>query len=194
LRRAAHNRSREKTVKIKKQLGAIGFLLVISAQATIAQSLSNPAAGYSNTIGVAINRGFSLDNPETSWGVEVDYSRVILDNWVFSFTFSYNRERDDADTGGPTFTNTLAPTMALGYIISSRFVVGIGLGKGLFDDANESKKLKYNPDGPWTLGLVGVYTLYRSGQHGIDASFGIERGLTKPETEISFELSYSLSF
>ncbi|MGB5894047.1 MAG: hypothetical protein WBG58_07700, partial [Ignavibacteriaceae bacterium] len=69
-----------------------------------------------------------------------------------------------------------------------------GLGRGMFDDDNEEKKIKYNPDGGWTIGLIGVYTFYQSNQHSFDISAGIERGLGKPETDLSIDIGYGFNF
>ena len=72
--------------------------------------------------------------------------------------------------------------------------MGIGLGKGLFDDDNDDEKMKFNKNGGWTIGLIGVYSFYQKGPHSFDVSGGIERGLTTPETDLTLELGYGFSF
>ncbi len=60
------------------------------------------------------------------------------------------------------------------------FAMGIGIGKGFFDDNNEEKQMKFNKNGSWTMGLIGVYTFCQKGQHGFGISTGIEQGIGKP--------------
>jgi len=158
-----------------------------------AQGISQPVAGYKNTFGAAVSGGVFLDKQATFWGAAVDYSRVVFDNWIINVSFSYDQEHEDLDDGSYAITNTFTPSFAFGYAISSNIAAGIGLGKGMFDDDNEEKKIKYNPDGGWTLGLIGVYTFYQSGQHSFDVSAGVERGLTNPETDLTVELGYGFS-
>ncbi len=113
----------------------------------------------------------------------IDYPGVVFDNWIVNVSFSYDQEHEDLDNSSYSVTNTFTPSIAIGYAISNNIAAGIGLGKGLFDDSNEEKNIEYNPDGGWTIGLIGVYTFYQSNQHSFDISGGIERGLNNPETD-----------
>lgn len=158
------------------------------------QNLSIPSEGYTNTFGTAVSGGVFLDKQATFWGAAIDYSRVVFDNWIINVSFSYDQEHEDLDDGNYAVTNTFTPSVAVGYSISSSIAAGIGLGKGLYDDDNEGKTITYNPDGGWTIGLIGVYTFYQSKQHSFDVSAGIERGLTNPETDLTVELGYGFSF
>ena len=169
-------------------------MIVLLSTEIFAQKLSMPATGYLNTFGTAVSGGFFFDKKATFWGTAVDYSRVVFDNWIINVSISYDQEHEDLDDGGYKVTNTFTPSVAVGYSVSSNIAAGIGLGKGLFDDDNEGKKIKYNPDGGWTIGLIGVYTFYQSKQHSFDISFGLERGLANPETDLSIDIGYGFSF
>jgi len=170
------------------------IVMILLTTEIIGQSLSKPVAGNTNTFGSAISGGFFFDKKATFWGVAVDYSRVVFNNWIINVSFSYDQEHEDLDDGGYSVTNTFTPSIAIGYAISNNIAAGIGLGKGMFDDDNKEKKIKYNPDGGWTIGLIGVYTFYQSNQHSFDISFGLERGLGKPETDLSIDIGYGFSF
>jgi hypothetical protein len=100
-----------------------------------------------NTFGGAVSGGVFLDKKATFWGAAVDYSRVVFDYWIINISFSYDQEHEETDSGGNSITNTFTPSFAFGYSITSVFAAGIGIGKGLFDDGNDEKKMKYNPDG-----------------------------------------------
>ncbi len=169
-------------------------MMILLTTEIFGQSLSMPVGGYLNTFGSAVSGGVFLDKKATFWGAAVDYSRVVFDNWIINVSFSYDQEHEDLDDGGYSVTNTFSPSVAIGYAISNNIAAGIGLGKGMFDDDNEGKKIKFNPDGGWTIGLIGVYTFYQSEQHSFDVSGGIERGLTNPETDLTVELGYGFSF
>jgi len=169
-------------------------MIILLTGEIVGQRLSKPVEGYLNTFGAAVSGGVFLDKDATFWGTAVDYSRVVFDNWIINLSISYDQEHEDLDDGGYSVTNTFTPSFALGYAISSSVAAGIGIGKGLFDDGNEEKNIKYNPDGGWTIGLIGVYTFYQSKQHSFDISGGIERGLNKPETDLTVEIGYGFSF
>jgi len=44
------------------------------------------------------------------------------------------------------------------------------------------------------IGLFSEYNIYYSDHNSFDISGGIERGLNKPETDITIELGYGFSF
>jgi hypothetical protein len=169
-------------------------MMILLTTEIFGQSLSKPVEGYLNTFGAAASGGVFLDKQATFWGAAVDYSRVVFDNWIINVSFSYDQEHEDLDDGNYKITNTFTPSIAIGYAISNNIAAGIGLGKGLFDDDNEEKKIEYNSDGGWTIGLIGVYTFYQSHQHSFDVSGGIERGLSNPETDLTIELGYGFNF
>lgn len=168
-------------------------MILLSAE-IFAQKLSMPSTGYMNTFGAAVSGGVFLDKNATFWGAAVDYSRVVFDNWIINLSISYDQEHEDLDNGGNQVTNTFTPSFAIGYSITSVFAAGIGIGKGLFDDGNDENNIKYNPEGGWTIGLIGVYTFYQFNHSSFDISGGIERGLKNPETDITIELGYGYSF
>ncbi len=181
-------------LRIKILVKLLVILIIFLTTEIAAQGFSQPVAGYKNTFGTAVSGGFFFDKKATFWGAAVDYSRVIFDNWIINVSFSFDQEHEDLDDGSYAVTNTFSPSLAVGYSIASNIAAGIGLGKGMFDDDNEGKKIKYNPDGGWTIGLIGVYTFYQSKQHSFDISFGLERGLGNPETDLSIDIGYGFSF
>jgi len=107
---------------------------------------------------------------------------------------AYDQEISKSTTNENTIVNTLTPSLAFGYVISSKFAMGIGAGKGLFDDDNETGDLKFNKNGSWTLGLIGVYTFYQKGRHGFDISAGLEQGIGNADLDFTLELGYGYSF
>ena len=158
------------------------------------QSLNMPAEGYSNTFGTAVSGGVFLDKDAVFWGFAVDYSKVIKENWIINISFGYDKEFSKKKDQEESVVNTLTPSLAIGYALNRRIAMGLGLGKGIFDDDNDDKHFQFNKNGGWTIGLIGVYSFYQKGPHSFDISGGIERGLSSPETDLTLEFGYGYSF
>ena len=71
---------------------------------------------------------------------------------------------------------------------------GVFLDKEAVFDDSSTGKMQYTSEGNLTVGLLCVYTLYQNGPHTLDVGGGIERGLITPETNLTLELGYGISF
>ena len=178
---------------MKVLLTILVFLAVLGIQESTAQSLARPAPGYKNTLGTAFSSGVFLNKEAVFWGLGVDYSRLLSSRWVANVSMNFDQEISESNPGGHTSVNTLSPSLAFGYVFSQRFVLGVGAGVGIFDDDNENRNLAFNL-GSWTVGLIGVYTIYQKGRHGFDISGGIEQGIGNPDLDITLEFGYGYSF
>lgn len=167
---------------------------VFSIQKVQCQSLGLPAPGYNNTFGAAASTGFFFNKDAYFWGLGVDYSRMLNDKWVINISMGYDQEISKSETKTTTIVNTLTPSLAFGYVFTPKFVLGLGLGKGLFDDDNETGNIQFNKDGGWTIGLIGVYTLFQKGRHAFDITSGFEQGIGNPDLDFTIELGYGYSF
>jgi len=183
---------------VQKFLNKIAFVaLVIGAccmQKLQGQSLAQPAPGYNNTFGSAVSTGIFFNKDAYFWGLGVDYSRLLSNNWVINISMAYDQEISKSVSNTNTAVNTLTPSLAFGYVFTPKFVLGLGVGKGLFDDDNATGNLKLNKNGSWTVGLIGVYTIYQKGRHGFDISAGVEQGIGNADLDITLELGYGYSF
>ncbi len=173
---------------------AILVFLVFSVQKAQCQSLGMPAPGYKSTLGAATSTGFFFNKDAYFWGLGVDYSRLLTDKWVINISMGYDQEISKSETKDNTIINTLTPSLAFGYVFTPKFVLGFGIGKGFFDDDNDTGNLKFNKNGGYTVGLIGVYTIFQKGQHGFDISTGLEQGLGNPDLDLTVELGYGYSF
>ena len=167
---------------------------VFSIQKVQCQSLGKPAPGYNNTFGTAISTGLFFNKDAYFWGLGVDYSRMLNEKWIINISMGYDQEISKSETKDNTIVNTLTPSLAFGYVLTPKFVLGLGLGNGLFDDDNDTGNLKLNNNGSWTVGLIGVYTLFQKGRHGFDITSGFEQGIGNPDLDFTLELGYGYSF
>ncbi len=182
-------------VKLINSISIVVLVLcVFSTQEVQSQSLGKPAPGYKSTFGAATSTGFFFNKDAYFWGLGVDYSRLLTDKWVINISMGYDQEISKSKTSNNTIINTLTPSLAFGYVFTPKFVLGLGIGKGLFDDDNDTGNLKFNKNGGYTVGLIGVYTLYQKGQHGFDVSTGIEQSLGNSDLDLTVELGYGYSF
>ena len=169
-------------------------LCIFSIQKVQCQSLGKPALGYKNNFGTAISTGLFFNKDAYFWGLGIDYSRMLSNKWVINISMGYDQEISKSETKDNTIVNTLTPSLAFGYVLTPKFVLGLGLGKGLFDDDNDMGNLKLNKNGDWTVGLIGVYTLFQKGRHGFDITSGFEQGIGNPDLDFTVELGYGYSF
>ncbi len=170
------------------------FLGLFITQDAKCQSLGRPAPGYKSTLGTATSTGFFFNKDAYFWGIGVDYSRMVSEKWVVNISLGYDQEISKLENKNNKIVNTLTPSLAFGYILTSRFVLGFGIGKGLYDDDNDSGNLEFNKNGGYTAGLIGVYTLYQKGRHGFDITTGFEQALGGPDLDVTVELGYGYSF
>ncbi len=181
--------------KIINRISIVVLVLgVCSIQKVQCQSLGRPTPGYKNTFGAATSTGFFFNKDAYFWGFGVDYSRLLADKWVINISMAYDQEISKSETKDTTIINTITPSLAFGYVFTPKFVMGFGIGKGLFDDDNETGNLQFNKNGGWTVGLLGVYTILQKGRHGFDISTGLEQGLGSPDLDFTVELGYGYSF
>lgn len=176
----------------KKYIFSILFLLISGI--LFGQALRVPAAGYKNNVGSALSTGAFLDKPAWFLGWGVDYSRLIGENWVVLGGLAYDQEHSTESKNIKVPIHSLSPNIALGYIITPKLAIGVGIGKGLFDTDNSEGKLKYTTSGNLTVGLLAAYTVYSKNRHSIDIGSGLERGLITPETDVTIEIGYGYSF
>ncbi len=170
------------------------ILLLFCPLALYCQSVAQPAPGYISTVGGALSGGFFTNKDAVFWGLGMDYSRLVSKKWVVSLGFGFDQEISKEKEMNEVVINTLSPSLAFGYILSPKFVLGLGVGKGLLDDDNSSGKMKYNKNGGWTAGLLGVLTIYQKKQHGFDITAGIEQALGNSDLDFTLELGYGYSF
>lgn len=170
------------------------ILFILSLSGIYSQSVAQPAPGYISTVGGALSGGFFINKDAVFWGLGVDYSRLLSSKWVVSLGFGFDQEISKEKEMNDVIVNTLSPSLAFGYILNPKFVLGLGIGKGLLDDDNSSGTIKYNKNGGWTAGLLGVLTIYQKNQHGFDITAGIEQALGNSDLDFTLELGYGFSF
>ena len=158
------------------------------------QSIGMPAPGYMSTMGTSVSTGIFFNKDAYFWGLGIDYSRLLSEKWVINVSLGYDQEISKSETNDNSIVNTLTPSLAFGYILTSKFVLGLGLGKGMYDDDNEKGDLEFNKNGGYTIGLIGVYTLYQKGQHSFDVSTGLEQAIDGKDLDVTVELGYGYSF
>ncbi len=185
---------RLRSKNISRVVFAFLILGFFSSQNIHCQSLGKPAPGYKSTLGAATSTGLFFNKDAYFWGLGVDYSRLLSERWVINISVGYDQEISKSETKNNTIINTITPSLAFGFILTSRFVLGFGVGKGLYDDDNETGNLEFNKNGGYTAGLIGVYTIYQKGRHGFDISTGLEQALGGPDLDVTVELGYGYSF
>jgi len=117
---------------VQKNLNRFGFIALLLGVCCMhqvqSQSLAQPAPGYKNTFGTAASTGVFFNKDAYFWGLGVDYSRLFSNKWVINISMAYDQEISKSTTNENTIVNTLTPSLALGYVISPKFAMGLGAG------------------------------------------------------------------
>ena len=181
---------------MKKIVFLLCFLFFILGSVDLSgQSLRLPNEGYKQCFGIAFSTGVFIDKPAWFVGISFDYAYIIGERWILLGGIAFDQEHKTHVSEGERKTvQTLTPNIAVGYAFSRRLAIGAGVGKGLWDTDNSEEKMKFTSKGNLTVGILCSYTILLKGPHGIDITGGLERGLITPETNITLEMGYALSF
>ena len=179
----------------------LALFILCSIEGNYAQSLTLPSNGYTNTIGSAISGGLFIDKDAIFYGFSIDYSKVILQNWIVNISFAYDKEMNTQTKQDIPDINSYTPSIALGYAFNQKTAIGIGLGKSIFDDDNEDKKIQFiqlipidtnSEVGSMLLGIdvdqKRIYKLIETGKDGVITTFKISKfGVNSPISENLFK-------
>ena len=104
-------------------------------------------------------------------------------------TFMWDQEKDvKKDKVVSTFTAAVTGS----YLISDRWSVGTGLGKGFMDTDNPDKKYKFS-DGDWSTAIFFGYQILLNVKSSIGVSASYEYNMSANETSFSIDISYGFS-
>jgi hypothetical protein len=130
--------SRLSTRRVK--LAGVGFLLLLCATQAANAGISAPArpeeAVYKNSVGIGIAAGWVEEGNGHSFGLSVDYTRLVSDRWAVSGLVSFDRFHESVPDDPTVKVDTLTVAVTGSYAISTRFAVTTGFGQVFADDAD----------------------------------------------------------
>lgn len=88
--------------------------------------------------------------------------------------------------------NTFTGAVTASYLISNRWSVGTGLGKGFMDTENNDNKYKFK-NGDWSTALFLGYQIPLNSKSSLGLSASYEYNMSANETSFSLDLAYGFS-
>ena len=157
-----------------------------------AQSMSPVVEGYANSYGGGVSGGVNLSVNAWLWGVSTDYTRTLTRDWLLNIALAYDRETA-AQAQDDKITDTFSVTVAVGYAITERLVVGGGFGHGIIDRDNMRQDWKWVSN-DLAVGGVASYSVWRNGIHDVSPSASLEYSIPEKKWSLSFDVGYAVSF
>lgn len=179
------------------RLALVIIMLVVSnalhAQITVPSFSSD--TNYFNSIGIGPSYGRMLDRNADFWGVSIGYSRKINAQWAATASLAYDQETPFFKGGG-NIVNTFTGIFTASYFVDKHWGLTTGLAKGVTDDDNRDKQMKF-VDGDWSTGLSLSYNLPDYPYWSRDAftvSTSLEYNLTQQEYSWSIDFVMGISW
>ena len=161
--------------------------LLASGQLTANISRSKEQKSF---VSIATSYGQVFQRDAWFYGFSGEYSRRLNKLPIgLAGSFMWDQEKDvKKDKVVSTFTAAVTGS----YLISDRWSVGTGLGKGFMDTDNPDKKYKFS-DGDWSTAIFFGYQIPINLKNSIGVSASYEYNMSANETSFSIDISYGFS-
>lgn len=178
-------------IMIPNKLIVLGLVLLLPSLLW-SQFSSNVSRNEENRSFVSFSGSYGEFIERDAWfyGFNGEYSRRLKNIPVgIAGSIMWDQEKDiKKDKIVSTFTAAITGS----YLISNRWSVGTGLGKGFMDTDNADKKYKW-ADGDWSTALFFGYQIPLNPKTSIGLSASYEYNMSANETSISVDVSYGFS-
>ncbi|MCA0933400.1 hypothetical protein LCM02_13135 [Lutimonas saemankumensis] len=143
-----------------------------------------------NLVSLSGSYGEFIERDAWFYGFNGEFSRRLQNIPIgFAGSLMWDQEKDvKKDKIVSTFTAAITGS----YLISDRWSVGTGLGKGFMDTNNPEKKYKW-ADGDWSTALFFGYQIPLNLKSSLGISASYEYNMSANETSLSIDISYGLS-
>lgn len=176
-------------------LAVFALLLFDTADAQIA---APPAISPDriNGVGFGLSYGEQNDKDADFWGLSVDYSRLIHPRWVLGAALTWDEETE-RNTGQPNkVVQSFTAVGTVSYLLSDLFTLTTGLAKGIANDENSSRSMKF-AGGDLATGLAVGYNVPvfpPTSRYSLGVSLSYEYNISAKETSVSADITVGWSF
>ena len=155
-----------------------------------------------------LNANISRDSKKNGFfSLAGSYGQVFARNaHFFGFSGEYSRRLNklpigiagslmwdqEKDVKKDKVVSTFTAAVTGSYLISDRWSVGTGLGKGFMDTDNPDKKYKFS-SGDWSTAIFFGYQIPINLKSSIGISASYEYNMSANETSFSIDVSYGFS-
>ena len=161
--------------------------LLASGQLTANISRSKEQKSF---VSIAASYGQVFQRDAWFYGFSGEYSRRLNKLPIgLAGSFMWDQEKDiKKNIVVSTFTAALTGS----YLISERWSVGTGLGKGIIDTDNTQKNYKFT-NGDWSTAIFFSYQIPLTLKSSIGLATSYEYNMSANETSFSIDISYGFS-
>lgn len=147
-----------------------------------------------------------LDDKKGYVSLAGSYGQIFeRDAWFYGFSAEYSRRLNklpiglagsfmwdnETDVKKDKVVGTITAAVTGSYLISQRWSVGTGLGKGIIDSDNNKKTYQFT-DGDWSTALFFGYQIPLNIRSSLAISASYEYNMSANETSFSIDLAYGL--
>ena len=145
---------------------------------------------HKNFVSLAASYGQVIQREAWFYGFSAEFSRRLDKIPVgLAGSFMWDREKDlEKNKVVSTFTAGITGS----YLLSERWSVGMGLGKGFMDTDNKDKNYQFT-SGDWSTALFFGYNIPLSLKSSLGLSASYEYNISGKESSFSIDLSYGFS-
>ena len=173
-------------------------LLVLAAgpfaQAQIHAPAVNLELGFKNVVAFGGSVGSPYTRDAYFWGVTADYTRLLDRRWSTTLSLAFDREFERRQAQPTKLVNTLTVIGTFNYGLTRWLTATTGLGKGIVDDDNRDRKMRFT-DGDWSTGVALGFSLPDlpfTNRDAVVFSTAWEWNITQAEPSVSVDLGISL--
>ena len=149
-----------------------------------------------NGISFGLSYGEHNDKDADFWGWSLGYSRVVGPRWVLAAAITWDEETERKTGQANTVVKAFTAVGTVSYLLSDSFTLTTGLAKGIANDENSSRSMKFK-GGDVSTGLAVGYNLpvfAPNSRYSLGLSLSYEYNISEKQTSASADISLGWSF
>ena len=165
------------------------LLLPLFSSAQLSANISRNEE-HKNFVSLAASYGQIIQREASFYGFSAEFSHR-LDNIPLGLAGSFMWDQEN-DVEKNKVVSTFTAAITGSYLLSDRWSVGTGLGKGFMDTDNKDKNYQFT-SGDWSTALFFGYNIPLSLKSSLGLSASYEYNISGKETSFSIDLSYGFN-
>ena len=185
--------------RVCRVLAAVFGLLALASCSLVHAQLSAPIIPdepRGNSVGVGLSAGAVRERDADFWGWTLEYGRRVSFRWVVGASIAWDRETETVSAKPDKTVQTYTLVGTLSYLISKRFSLTTGLGKGVASDDNPEGTTRFT-SGDISTGVVAGFATDGFPffvRDSMSFSVAYEYNLDQRETMLSFDVTFGWGF
>lgn len=169
---------------------AMLLFFIVPVHAQVSAGLL-PKPDYDNSLSFGLSYGEQLKRDADFVGWTVEYSRAYKGPWYLNASLAW-----DTETEQEKRTDTYTVIGTVSYAFSPLMNITAGYGKGIADDDNKDKQMKFT-SGDSSVGIAlgsRLPVFPKSSRYSLGLSVSYEYNISENEPDISLDLGLGAGF